>query len=103
MKRLFFWIVLVPLAGLLVVFAVTNRQGITLDLWPLPFQVDLPLYLALLGTLILGFVVGVVVASVSAAGRRARRARAERDRAGGNAPTVPQPGTDLSLPKGRAP
>ena len=76
MKRLFFWIVLVPLAAVLVVFSVSNRGAVTLDLWPLPYQADVPLYLVFLGALIVGFVVGGIYVAITAAARRSRRDRA---------------------------
>ena len=92
-KRLLFWIVLVPLAAVLVVFSVANRGGVTLDLWPLPYQVDLPLYLVLLGALIVGFAAGGLYVALTGAARRARR-----DRAAVAGKTAPAPAAMGSLP-----
>jgi len=65
------WLAIVFAAVVLVLFAVSNRETASVGLWPLPVLVELPLYLVLLGTLLIGFVVGEFVAWV--AGRRWRR------------------------------
>lgn len=51
-------LVFIPIAAAVIVFAVANRHAVTLELWPLPFAVDLPVYLAILGALVIGIVVG---------------------------------------------
>jgi lipopolysaccharide assembly protein A len=56
--RLFAWIIGLPLAVAVTVFAVANRAEIRFDLWPLPFGVDLPAYLAVLAPLGVGLAVG---------------------------------------------
>lgn len=74
------WIIGLPLAVLLVVFAVANRHEIRLELWPLPFALDLPAYLAVFGAALIGLAVGA--AATWLAGSRGRgRARTERRRA----------------------
>ena len=55
----------------LIPFAVSNRAIVSLGLWPLPFLIDLPLYLLVLLLLLAGFVAGATTAWM--AGRRARR------------------------------
>ncbi|MFC3675824.1 lipopolysaccharide assembly protein LapA domain-containing protein [Ferrovibrio xuzhouensis] len=59
---------------LLVVFAVGNRQTVTINTDPLPFAVDLPLYLLVFVTLFAGLVLGVLAGKWTAwaAGRRRR-------------------------------
>jgi uncharacterized integral membrane protein len=60
--RFLFWIVLALVALILILFAVSNRETVSLGLWLLPGAViELPLYLLVLGTLIFGFVVGELV------------------------------------------
>lgn len=77
--RFFGWILALPLIVLAIVFAVANRQAVRLDLWPLPWGVDLPAYLAVLGALVLGLGLGIVVTWLS--GHRARlNARQNRHR-----------------------
>lgn len=57
-------------------FAVSNRTPVTLDLWPLG-AAELPAYLAILGALFAGYVIGGA-ASWYSAGKWRRRARAEK-------------------------
>ncbi len=80
MARFLGWIIGGPLALLAAIFAVANRHDLRLDLWPLPWSLDLPVYLAVLGALGLGLILGLVMAW--AAGHRARHAaRQQRRRA----------------------
>jgi lipopolysaccharide assembly protein A len=76
--KLVFWIVVVPVATVLALFAVSNREAVTLGLWPLPFELDLPLYLAILFALLIGFISGVMAAWI--AGRHRRRENRRRGR-----------------------
>lgn len=78
--RLIAWILALPLVVLAMVFAVANRHSVRLDLWPLPWGIDMPAYLAVLGALVLGIAVGMAVMWLS--GHRARAvARTNRRRA----------------------
>ena len=77
--KIFWWIVLALAALLLILFAVSNRATVSVGLWPLPTLVELPLYLVVLGTLIIGFLLGELVAWISSWGRR-REARRSRER-----------------------
>jgi lipopolysaccharide assembly protein A len=72
------WGVTLLVAVVAIPFAVSNRQLVSLGLWPLPFLVDLPLYLLVLLMLLAGFVVGVSAAWI--AGRRLRRELRRRRR-----------------------
>lgn len=78
--RLFAWIVALPLAALAAVFAAANRGEIRFDLWPLPFSVELPAYLAVLGPLGLGLLLGLIF-GWSAAIKARLRAGEQRRRA----------------------
>src|SRR5580704_949748 len=77
--KILWWIVLALAALLLILFAVSNRESVAVGLWPLPALVEMPLYLLLLATLVLGFVVGQLVAWIAGAHWR-REARRSRDR-----------------------
>ena len=55
------WIVTIPFALLLLSFAISNREAVTLGLWPLPFRIDAPVYLVALLPLLLGVVIGGLV------------------------------------------
>lgn len=57
-------------AVFLVLFAVSNRAMVSLGLWPLPFLVDLPLYLLFFLSLLIGALIGA--AAVWIAGGRGR-------------------------------
>ncbi|HTZ34653.1 MAG TPA: lipopolysaccharide assembly protein LapA domain-containing protein [Stellaceae bacterium] len=76
--KFFGWLVLALAALAVTLFAVSNRESVSLGLWPLPSVIDLPLYLVVLGGLVLGFVVGELAGWLGARRwrREARRARA---------------------------
>jgi lipopolysaccharide assembly protein A len=76
--KLPFWIVVSLVAAVAGLFAASNRESVALGLWPLPFVVALPLYLAILAALLIGFIAGVVAAWI--AGRRRRREIRRRGR-----------------------
>jgi len=101
------WIVGVPLLLVGAFFAVANREGVQIDLWPFLGKIELPLFAALVGALYVGFLIGAVVAwwaghAGRARGREARRraARLEQEnqrlqtRIDELAPPPPRPATD---------
>lgn len=72
------WLIGLPIAVLAIIFAVSNRGAVLVDLWPLPWEVMLPLYLLVLGALAVGLVVGALIAWISAGSTRARARREHR-------------------------
>jgi len=72
----------IPVAVVAVVFALMNRQAMTLELWPLPFTLEAPVFLVVYLALLAGFLIGGLTAWLSGGGarRRARRMAAERER-----------------------
>jgi uncharacterized integral membrane protein len=76
--RAVYWAVTLVAAALLIPFALSNREPISLGFWPLPFLVDLPLYLLILSLLLAGFAIGATAAWI--AGRRIRRELRRRRR-----------------------
>ncbi|MBF0373316.1 MAG: LapA family protein [Alphaproteobacteria bacterium] len=78
--RLLSWIIGLPVAIALVVFAVANRQIVPVDLFPLPIAAELPVYLVVLGALLAGFLMGLLAAWIAGHRHRAK-ARAEARRA----------------------
>lgn len=74
------WIIGLPLAIAAVIFAISNRHGVRLELWPLPYTVDLPVYLVALAPLAVGVLLGGFIGWASA-GKARRDARASRKRA----------------------
>ncbi|HEX3953801.1 MAG TPA: lipopolysaccharide assembly protein LapA domain-containing protein [Stellaceae bacterium] len=78
--RLLLWLfVILVVAVLLALFAVSNRESVSLVLWPLPFLMQLPLYLAVSAAVLIGFIAGMLVAWIAGHGRR-REARQRRRR-----------------------
>jgi lipopolysaccharide assembly protein A len=79
MKLLFLLVVSVVLlvGGL---FAIANREVVSVDFWPFWTAAAMPLFIALAGTLYLGMAIGALLAWIG--GRKSRaRARAEHRRA----------------------
>jgi uncharacterized integral membrane protein len=72
--RVVFWIVVALVAAVFALFAMSNREAVALGLWPFPVELELPLYLAILAALLIGFVSGVLAAWI-AGGRRRRENR----------------------------
>ncbi len=68
------------LCALAVVFALANREVVTVNLWPLPFDKPMPLYIAILGAVALGLILGAA-AAWPAREKMRRRARAGERRA----------------------
>ncbi|MFH1805902.1 MAG: LapA family protein [Pseudomonadota bacterium] len=58
--RILYWVISIPLAILLTIFAVSNRQTVTLSLWPLPYEIDMPLFAPVMLALVAGLGIGLV-------------------------------------------
>jgi uncharacterized integral membrane protein len=69
--RVIYRAVLLTVAVVLALFAVSNREIVSVAFWPLPFLADLPLYLLCFLSLLIGGLVGLGIAWI--AGRRDRR------------------------------
>ena len=54
----------------LIVFSVSNRNQLEINLFPFPFLIEVPIYIALLGVLIIGVVIGGFVGYMSNLGVR---------------------------------
>jgi putative membrane protein len=65
-------------AIVLILFAVSNRETISLALWPLPFLVDLPLYLLFFLSLLIGFLIGGCAAWIAGGRDRSELRRRRR-------------------------
>ena len=78
--RIITWIITIPIAVLAVLFAISNRETVTFALWPTPFTLEAPLYLATLVALVVGFLAGGLIAWLNQ-GHYRRKARVESDRA----------------------
>ncbi|GAB4174544.1 MAG: hypothetical protein OHK0024_11360 [Thalassobaculales bacterium] len=69
-----------PLAVLAACFAVSNRAAVRVELWPLPLDVEVPVYLLGLGAFLAGFLAACLVLAASVA--RVRLAAAAERRRG---------------------
>jgi len=77
------WLISLPLAAVVVSFALSNRGVETFSLWPLPFTVEAPTWAAVFVGVAIGFLFGAlsVWGGRLRAGRRARREASRADRA----------------------
>jgi len=82
--KLLAWIIMVPVALAVISFSVNNRATMTVDLWPAPFSLDAPAFAVVLVSVVLGMVIGAIIAWFSG-GKTRQRARAHRRRADANA------------------
>lgn len=103
--RYLHWLVTGPVILILVIFAVSNRETVTVTLWPLPFSLEASLYLVVLLAALLGFLIGEFVAWVNGrfwrrdARIKARRIEAlERELAATQTQLAPTPSSRLPVP-----
>jgi uncharacterized integral membrane protein len=75
--KLVHWLVTLPVAIVAVLFAISNLDAVPVGFWPLA-AIDLPLYVVVLGALLLGFLSGQLIAWIN--GRRWRREARRRQR-----------------------
>jgi putative membrane protein len=73
------WIITAPIAIAVVLFAVVNRAPVALSLWPFPWEIEAPLFLFTLGTIVFGFLFGAVVTWVSGGTTRQKLRTAQRE------------------------
>ena len=78
--RFLLWLITLPLIVAAVVFSVANRGVVEVDLWPFE-KVAIPVYLFLLVSLFIGFVLGAFIV-VFSGGKARTRAREAEYRAG---------------------
>jgi uncharacterized integral membrane protein len=67
------WLITLPVVVLCVLFAVSNRQEVNLDLWPTGYVLSAPLFLISLGCLALGFFSGALLFWLGGLGTRLQR------------------------------
>lgn len=61
MGKVIRWIVAVPFAIAVIVFAVANRGSVEVSFDPLPFNLPVPLYAIVFGAVIAGFIAGAAL------------------------------------------
>lgn len=62
MMKFIFWIIVFVIAVVVIAFSVTNREVTTVDLWPSPYSIDLPVFGVALVALFIGFIWGGIIA-----------------------------------------
>jgi uncharacterized integral membrane protein len=77
--RILYRAVFLVIAILLILFAVSNRETVSVGFWPLPFLADVPLYLLCFLSLLIGALIGSAV-TWTAGYRNRREFRARRRR-----------------------
>ncbi len=68
----------IPLLIILIAFALSNQQPVTVGIWPTDIQLVVPLSVAVLMGAAIFFVIGALMTWTSAVGARTRARRAER-------------------------
>ncbi len=110
--KVVFWAFLAIVALIVVVFCWANREAVTVSLYPLPWVfTEIPLFIWLFAMVVVGILLGVVVAWVAGhdvrrlSGERKRRVRelerllAEADRR--EQRSLPPDGDTMALPPSR--
>lgn len=113
--KLLFWIFGVPLLLIAAFFAIANRESVAVSLWPLADTIQVPLFIAIVAPLYLGFLLGagatwIAGGRVRAKAREARRidglerenaalrARLDQAAPGQAVARLPGQGSDLPVP-----
>lgn len=63
---------MIPLAAVVVVFTISNRGLVSVDLWPASYSFQVPLFAAVLAAAFAGFLCGGLISFISGGRRRAR-------------------------------
>ena len=63
--RILYRAVFLVIAIVLILFAVSNRETVSVGLWPLPFLAEVPLYLLCFFSLLIGALIGLVAAWIA--------------------------------------
>jgi lipopolysaccharide assembly protein A len=71
-------LVALPLLLILVLFALSNRAPVRLAFWPTDYALELPLSLAVLGSMAIAFLAGGFLVWLSALAQRRRARHAEQ-------------------------
>jgi uncharacterized integral membrane protein len=89
--KILWWIIGVPIALLLIMLAVANRDLVSLSLDPIGGSIELPLYLVIFLAFFLGLICGGILTWASGVRRRIRKRREERERTGTDRPSQSPP------------
>ena len=76
--RFFNTLIAVIVAILVVLFAVSNRAAVVVEIWPFPYQLTIALYALILLAVALGFIAGVIGAWMVGGSRRREHRRLKK-------------------------
>lgn len=76
--RLITTLIAIAVAIAVVLFAISNRAVVTLELWPLPYSVDVGVYAAVLIAILVGFVGGAAAMWLAGGAKRRELRRTRR-------------------------
>jgi uncharacterized integral membrane protein len=79
--RTVYWGAVILAAALVALFAASNRQTVSLELWPLPFSAESRLFLVVLASVFIGFVVGAFAVWLRGSRRRRQLRECRRQNA----------------------
>jgi len=80
--RFVYWIIAVPVLAFVGAFAAANPEPVALRLWPFPYELQTPVYAAVLGAFLVGFLIAALwfwLAGVPVRLERRRLARHQRE------------------------
>jgi uncharacterized integral membrane protein len=78
-SKLLYWLIALPIGLILIVFSVSNRDGVVVSFSPLPYEMSIPLFLLVFIVFVVGILVGGLLGWMGGHGAR-RRARERRHR-----------------------
>jgi len=78
-SKLLYWLIALPIGLILIVFSVSNRDGVVVSFSPLPYEMSIPLFLLVFVVFALGVLVGGLLGWMGGHGAR-RRARERKHR-----------------------
>lgn len=76
--KVFYRAIILAGAIFVILFAVSNRETVSVELWPLPFLVEAPLYLLFFLGLLIGALIGAAAAWIAGRGERRELRRRRR-------------------------
>ncbi len=59
--RFLSWIIAVPVTIVIIAFAIANRGSVIIFFDPLPYQLDIAIWIVVIGAVIFGFIVGALI------------------------------------------
>ncbi|MBL8705788.1 MAG: DUF1049 domain-containing protein [Rhodospirillales bacterium] len=78
-RRVAWWVLGLPVLVVAVLFAIENKGDLALRFWPTPYTLTMKVYVAVFGSLLVGFFFGGFFAWMAQGKRRAAQRQAERE------------------------